>query len=108
MDNNEQKPVSVVLCTVTAGSAHTIVRQILDRRLAACVNITPVRSLYSWEGSMCDDAEELLVIKTTTEKFHELSEFIVSIHPYELPEVIALPVADGYPPYLAWISGEVK
>ncbi|MDD1725110.1 MAG: divalent-cation tolerance protein CutA [Methanospirillum sp.] len=107
MDNNEQKPVSVVLCTVPAGSAHAIVRQILDRRLAACVNITKVRSLYSWEGSICDDAEELLVIKTTTEKFRELSEFIVSIHPYDLPEVIALPVADGYPPYLAWVSGEV-
>lgn len=99
----------VVLTTVgSAEQAHSIAEALVEQRLAACVNILPsVRSIYRWKGKLWDDEELLLVIKTTTGMFQALREAIRSLHSYELPEVLALPVADADPAVLAWLNSAV-
>lgn len=84
--------------------AGTIARQLVESRLAACVNLIPtVRSIYSWQGETCDDAEVLAVIKTARETFEGLRVALVEAHPYDCPEVIALEVDGGHRPYLDWV-----
>lgn len=107
MQGNAKNQVMVVLCTAPPGMAHTLATQVLDKHLAACVNIFPVRSVYRWEGVVCDEPEELLIIKTTDAKVDELKSALVSMHPYNIPEVLCLPVKDGYDRYLSWVAGEV-
>lgn len=99
----------VVLSSVaTAEDAERLARLLVDRRLAACVNIVPgVSSVYRWKGQLEVASERLLVIKTRAERFDALRETLVSQHPYELPEVVALPLADGHAPYLAWLDDAV-
>ena len=99
-----------LLGLTTCGSeeeAAGIARALLDSRLAACVNLLPrVRSLYRWEGKVEDAAETLLLIKTRAALLDALTAEVRRLHSYELPEIIALPVAAGLPPYLAWIVAE--
>ena len=99
-----------LLVLTTCGSeeeAAGIARALLDSRLAACVNLLPrVRSLYRWEGKVEDAAETLLLIKTRAALLDALTAEVRRLHSYELPEIIALPVAAGLPPYLAWIVAE--
>ena len=91
-----------------ADTAARIARTLVDEHLAACVNLLPtVRSIYRWEGKVCDEAETLAVIKTTAERYAALAARIAELHPYQVPEVIALPLADGHPPYLAWLAEQV-
>lgn len=100
------KPSSCCVVCVTAPSdrAASIARLVVERRLAACVNIVPsVRSVYHWEGRICDDEESLLIAKTSASQFEQLRQLVVEAHPYDLPEVIALPIDAGHPPYLEWI-----
>lgn len=99
----------VVLSTVgSAADADGIARELVERRLAACVNAVPgLRSTYRWKGRVENDAEVLLVIKTRRERLEALREALVSLHPYELPEMIALPIEDGHAPYLAWLDESV-
>ena len=99
----------VVLSTVgTDGDAVRIARALVERRLAACVNVVPgVRSVYRWKGRVEEDEERLLVIKTRRDRFEALREALVSLHPYELPEAIVLPVEAGHAPYLAWLDESV-
>ena len=81
---------------------------VVTKRLAACVNIVPaVRSIFRWQGKMEQGDEALLLIKTTARRFPALSRAIKAAHPYDVPEMIALPIATGFPPYLAWISQSV-
>jgi len=96
----------VVLSTVgDAEAAEGIARDVVEKGLAACVNIVPeIRSIYSWKGKIESDTECLLVIKTTSERFEALRETIVARHPYEVPEVIALPIETGHAPYLDWLD----
>jgi len=82
-----------------------IAATLVEERLAACVNRVPgIASTYRWQGKVCNDAEQLLLIKTTRARFDALRERIVALHPYELPEVIAVDIASGLAPYLAWIE----
>lgn len=99
----------VVLCTVgRAEDAERIAGEVVARGLAACVNVLPgVVSIYRWKGGVERDAEHLLVIKTRRERFEALREAIVSLHPYELPEVIALPIEAGHQAYLDWLDESV-
>lgn len=101
---------SVCLALSTAPDGETaarIARALVEERLAACVNLVPaVRSIYRWQGRVEDDAEVLLVIKTRAERVDALAERLRALHPYELPELVALPIAAGLAPYLDWVAGE--
>jgi periplasmic divalent cation tolerance protein len=99
----------VALSTVAnAADAERIARALVERRLAACVNVLPgVVSFYRWKGEVCRDDELLLVIKTRAERLPALREELVALHPYELPELVALPVESGHAPYLAWVDESV-
>jgi len=96
----------VVLCTCPDEIvAERIATALVDERLAACVNRVPgVVSTYRWKSEVCRDSECLLLIKTTIERFAALSERIVALHPYELPEVVAVDIARGLPRYLEWVA----
>ena len=80
---------------------------LIENRLAACVNIlAPCRSVYRWKGAVQHDEEHPLLAKTTTERYAELERAIRGAHPYELPEIIAVPIEHGLPEYLEWVSAE--
>jgi periplasmic divalent cation tolerance protein len=88
--------------------AAEVARVLVEEQLVACVNIIPgVRSIYRWQAAVQDDSESLAILKTSRARFDELSSRLVQLHPYELPEVIALPLAAGHPPYLAWVVSSV-
>jgi len=97
----------VLLCTAPPEKATDLARAILERRLAACVNVLPgAQSLYWWEGEIRSDAESLLVIKTTEKKVAALTEALPDLHPYDVPELLSLPVEAGLPAYLAWLRSQ--
>ena len=100
-----------VVVFVTAGTqeeAQKIAGTLLERRKAACVNIVPrVDSHFRWEGKLETDQEVLLIIKTRASLVDELVDLVKSIHSYEVPEVIALPVIGGNQDYLEWVDEEV-
>ena len=101
-----QNDFFLVLCTCpTAAVAAELAHAVVEADLAACVNVVPaVRSIYVWNGAVQTDDEALMVIKTTAGRFPGLRETLVAKHPYELPEVIAVPIADGHDPYLQWLA----
>jgi periplasmic divalent cation tolerance protein len=109
-DNAAMPDYIVVLCACGSESeAETIARQLVELRLAACVNVSPpVLSVYRWQGKVETAAEWLLTIKTEHSHFPALSEAILDLHSYELPEIIALPVVAGSRPYLQWIGESVN
>ena len=100
-----------ILVLTTADSAELagrIAAALVEAREAACVNIVPgVRSIYRWEGKVCDDSELLLVIKSTEERFEAVRERIRRTHTYQLPEVVAVRITAGDPEYLLWLHGQV-
>jgi periplasmic divalent cation tolerance protein len=100
--------VIAVLCTCPdAATARRLAGGLVERRLAACVNILPeIRSIYRWQGKICDDAEVLMIVKTTRRSYAELEGWLVDNHPYDVPEVVALPVAAGAYGYLGWVANE--
>ncbi len=99
----------VMVTTATQDEAGKIADHVVRSRLAACASTIPtVRSTYWWEGKMMNDEESLLLIKTTSDKFHSLEETIQKIHSYKVPEIIAIPVSKGFPPYLEWVIRETS
>lgn len=98
----------VVLVTVpTRDEGERIADVVVGERLAACVNIVgPIRSIYRWEGSVCRDDEYLLIIKTTQARYAALEARILATHPYQSPEVVALPIVAGADAYLRWLQDE--
>lgn len=85
-------------------TARSLARKLLEARLAACINILPAMlSLYVWQGQTCEAQEYLLLIKTQQSRYPQLATWLRAQHPYELPEIIALPLQDGLPEYLGWI-----
>lgn len=92
-----------------APSAQALARMLVQQRLAACVNILPaVQSVYRWQGAIEEATETTVLIKTTPARYAELEAAIRGEHPYEVPEIIALPVAAGLPAYLDWVVSETK
>jgi periplasmic divalent cation tolerance protein len=90
-------------------SAQQLAHALVGRRLAACVNMLPaVRSVYRWNDAIEEAAEVTLLIKTTAARYAELEQAILALHPYDLPEVIAVPVAAGLSGYLGWIANETR
>jgi periplasmic divalent cation tolerance protein len=97
----------VILCTAPVDDDHAarLARGLVDARLAACVNLVPgVRSFYRWKGNVEDDAEVQLVIKTRPERFEAVAAWLDEHHPYDEPEILALPVTAGSDTYLSWVE----
>lgn len=99
--------VQLVLVTCpTADLAASLARTLVEEDLAACGNVVPgLRSIYRWQGRVEDEPEVLLILKSTRERFERLRARVVALHPYEVPEVLALSVEAGHAPYLAWVAG---
>jgi len=104
----EDSPFIVVLTTFgSAEDAHAFVRALVDRRLVACGTIVSgARSVYRWEGKIADEHEAIVLLKTRRERWAELQEAARTLHPYKVPELLALAVSDGMPAYLDWVSSE--
>ncbi|MBM4354488.1 MAG: divalent-cation tolerance protein CutA [Deltaproteobacteria bacterium] len=98
----------VVLVTTPADRASEIASHLVQNRLAACVNIIPdIRSVFRWQENIEEDRECLLVIKSTRQSFEAVSLAVRENHPYTVPEIIALPIVDGYDGYLNWVRENV-
>jgi periplasmic divalent cation tolerance protein len=99
---------SYIVCFVTIDDrekAAEIARTLVENRIVACVNIVhEIRSIYSWKGEICDDHETLMIMKTRENLFPDLKKTIRELHPYEVPEIIALNINQGLPEYLQWID----
>jgi len=107
--NNQDKIIVALSTCPTAEVALSIAQALVSEGLAACVNAIPgVTSTYIWEGQVHTDGEVLLVIKTTETGFPALKARLTDLHPYELPELIAIPVCAGAENYLAWVRENVK
>ena len=102
------KPSDFVVVFMTAPESETaarLARTLVEEGLVACVNIVPgLRSLYFWEGKLCDESEVLCLCKTRRELFSAVRERLVSLHPYSVPEIVAVPLAEGNAPYLEWVA----
>ena len=101
--------VRVVLVTAPSGEvAAALAHAVVEERLAACGNIVPgLRSIYRWQDEVRDEPEVLLLLKTTAGRVAALTHRITELHPYEVPEVLALPVSAGLGSYLSWVEGAV-
>jgi periplasmic divalent cation tolerance protein len=101
--------VVVLVTTPTSEAAAEIARALVEEGLAACGNVVPaIRSIYRWEGKVQDEAEALLVIKTERRVVPGLKARLQELHPYQVPELLVLPVEDGLAPYLEWIARSVR
>ena len=102
------KIVALSTCA-SADEAERLARSLVEKRLAACVNIVPgIRSIYRWKDVIENEEEILLIIKTNRSLVREVHAEIQRLHSYEVPELIALPVVDGSEPYLAWMGRELE
>lgn len=106
MDNE----YTVIFCTCPdVKTAEDISENILQKKVAACVNIiNGLTSKYWWQGKIVRDSESLMIIKSKTSHFNRIKELIESSHPYEVPEIIRIAIKDGNEPYLKWIDSSVK
>lgn len=97
-----------IIVFVTCGSeveGLKIANALVEGRLAACVNlVSPVRSIYRWEGKIWDEKEWLLIIKTQQDRFEELEKKVKALHSYSVPEIVSLPITEGSSAYLNWIK----
>src|SRR5690349_1281186 len=88
-------------------AAERLADMLIEKRLAACVNIlAPCRSVYRWKDAVQHDEEHPMLIKTTAERYPAMEKALREGHPYELPEIIAVPISQGLPDYLAWVAAE--
>lgn len=99
------EPLLLITTLDDADLAREIGRELVRQRLAACVNVIPgATSIYLWEGELCEENEFLLLIKSHAECYEALEECLQDLHPYELPEIIAVPITHGLEAYLNWIE----
>ena len=104
-----EKPIVVLTTAGSDEEAERLARGLLERRLAACVNVVPaVRSFYTWKGETCDDREILLVSKTTAGRYDALAEAIRELHSYDVPEIVALPTHAVDEAYARWLGDAVR
>jgi len=101
----------IVVLSTCAGEADAerIARALVEGQLAACVSVVPgLRSFYRWQGRLENSGEVLLLIKTSRDLFPALKAGLEKIHPYEVPEILALPIVEGAENYLAWINSALR
>jgi periplasmic divalent cation tolerance protein len=99
----QENGIVVIFSTVPPDQSKPIAEKLVRTRIAACVNIMPVRSVFTWKEELCREDEHLLIIKTPKEMEVKVKDVLAAIHPYEVPEIIVLPVISGNPPYLGWV-----
>jgi periplasmic divalent cation tolerance protein len=108
-DGDEMADEIIILVTAPASESEKLARVLVEERLAACVNIIDsVRSIYMWQGDLCNETEQLLVIKSVRVVWEKLCARIEQLHPYEVPEIIALPIQAGHRPYLDWLNAAIS
>ena len=101
--------IRIVLVSIPREEANKLARALVEERLAACVNVVPkTESWFWWDGKVEHDNEGILIIKTTQQRFAALRSYVVANHPYDLPEVVALPLSDGLSDYIKWIKAETE
>ena len=105
---NQTHEIRVIFSTAPPDKSGILARMLIDSKMVACVNIVPVQSCYRWNGEFCNETEHLLIAKTTRGKVNEVIATIKAHHPYEIPEIIALPVTEGHLPYLEWVCQETQ
>jgi periplasmic divalent cation tolerance protein len=109
---NMQAPKdNLIVVMVTCPSeeeALEISNLVVRKRLAACVNIVPIRSIYEWQGALEDQKEQLLLIKTIKDRFEEMRDMIKSVHSYDIPEIIAFDISAASPDYAYWIINYIS
>ncbi|PYE51829.1 divalent-cation tolerance protein CutA [Deinococcus yavapaiensis] len=95
----------VVLVTVPPDAARNLARTLVEERLAASVNVLPgLQSVYRWEGEVAEESETLLLVKTTRARYDALETRLLELHPYDVPEIVALPIEKGLPEYMTWLT----
>jgi len=103
-----KEPIQAITTTETKTDAQAIARAVVEKRLASCVQIVgPITSTYWWQGEIETAEEWLCVIKSRRELYERLEEAIREVHPYEVPEILAVPVIAGSNDYLRWLNGEL-
>ena len=117
--NEKQKPnlyqpemsnyIVIYITTSSVTEAKKIGRVLVEEKLAACSNIiSPIRSIYSWQGKICDDKEALMILKTKKKLFKQIVARVEKLHSYDVPEIIAMPIIEGSDKYLSWLNEETK
>lgn len=104
MLNNTSQYSLIITTAADKDSAKTIARLLVEEQLAACVQMFPIESVYTWKGEICNDDEIVLFIKSKSSLFDKIAAVIKENHKYEVPEIIQIPVTDGLPEYLKWID----
>lgn len=99
---------AVIFCTTPTGEAEKITRPLIDEKLVACVNIVAVDSFFRWKGKLETEKESLLIMKTRTDRTAQVIKRVKAIHPYDIPEIIALPIIDGIEEYLQWVEDSLS
>jgi periplasmic divalent cation tolerance protein len=104
-EQTQSEPIVIYITAPNEEEAAGLARALVDAKLAACVNmVSNVRSIYSWKGSIEDDREHLMIVKTHRHLFDRLAEKVREMHSYDVPEIIALPIVEGSPDYLKWLQ----
>ena len=106
VENQNPRFILVMITAPSEGAARDIAQALLEKKLAACVNLVPgIRSLYTWDGAVNDDDEVLLIVKSRAALFeNQLVPAVQQLHPYDVPEIIAVPIMMGSQSYLDWIE----
>jgi periplasmic divalent cation tolerance protein len=105
---DDDRPLVVLSTVATPEQGEALAGALLAERLAGCVQLLPpMRSMYTWRGALCNETEQLLVIKTVTRQRERLLRRVAELHPYEEPEILALPTVDAAPGYAAWLDAQI-
>jgi periplasmic divalent cation tolerance protein len=105
-----ENPYNVIIVTASSkNEAEKIAKTLLEERLIACANIiSPVQSLFWWQGKVNEAQEHIILMKTRKDLFSKLSERVKALHSYQIPEIIAIPIVEGFKPYMEWLDNSLQ
>jgi len=101
--------IVIYITTGSISEAKKIGHTLVEEKLVACSNIiSPIHSIYNWQGKICDDKEALMILKTKKKLFKQIVKRVEELHSYDVPEIIAMPIIEGSSKYLSWVNEETK